>query len=100
MGNDEIRILGDALGDYIWEKHILPRLSLNLSFYKATVVAAPSQGKVTVRRPFSNPVTVRCAVTADNLSVGDHALVLVLGDASNAVCIGDAALRNLNLSNG
>lgn len=75
----------------MWERYIKPRadrelLNHSLDGYKATVTANNGDGTLTVSRPFdSAAMTLRCPPTlAKEAAVGDHVLVVALGDMSNA----------------
>lgn len=67
----------------LWENYIKPRTKLmftdTVSFYRATVIAVPEDGYVTVRRPQDNPVSVRVLQANSNLKIGDVVTVICLG---------------------
>lgn len=92
MGENEMRAMADALWNYFLERHLRSYLSDSVCYFLATVTAAPSGGEIEVQRPFDNPVIVRCAWSAETLQVGDSCVVLMLGDMSNAIAIGDGTL--------
>ena len=87
--------IADAIGDYVWKKYIEPRLSLYLSYYRAQVTAAAADGKITVQRPYDTAVSIPYVGSAAGLAVGEECVVLVFGDASNAICLGRGDLANL-----
>lgn len=74
-----------------------PDGTLGLRFFIATVVMAPSGGKIGVQKPFDDTVlTLPCVSSAANtLSEGDTCFVLVPGSLSNAIVLGTPDLRNL-----
>lgn len=74
-----------------------PDGTLGLRFFIATVVTAPSGGKIGVQKPFDTTVlSLPCVPSAEAaLSVDDPCFVLVPGALSNAIVIGTADLRNL-----
>ena len=91
----EFEEIADNIGKYVMEKYVKPYLALNVSYFRATVTAAASGGKITVQRPFDAPISVNCVPSAAGLAVGSQCVVLVFGDISNAFAIGDTSLSNL-----
>lgn len=89
--NDEMKQIADALWEYILEKHLKPYLSDSVCYYQATVTEAASSGTIKVQRPFDSEITLPCANNATSLSVGDPCTVLVFGDYSNQLVIGNVA---------
>lgn len=92
MGENEMRTLADALWVYFKEKYLLPYLSDSVCFFQATVTTAPSGGVIGVQRPFDNAITLPYAWSASTLAVGDQCTVLMFGDMSNCIVIGDGML--------
>lgn len=88
-----MKAIADAIWGYILEKHLKPYLADSVCYYVATVTTAPSSGMIGVTRAFDNEVTLPCANNASGLSVGDPCTVLVFGDFSNQIVIGD--VKNL-----
>lgn len=92
----DMRAFADKLGKYIYEKFVAPKLTNAVTYYKATVTAAASGGKITVQKPFDTTAYALPYVgSAAGLSVGDTCIVFCLGSASNGVIIGDGGLTNL-----
>lgn len=86
----------DNLADYIWKKHIAPKMAKNLQFYRAVVTNAASGGKIKVQRPFDSQIVALPYVgSAAGLIAGNQCIVLVLGSQSNSIVIGDGTLSNL-----
>ena len=92
MGENEMKTLADALWGYFREKYLIPYLSDSVCYFQATVTTAPSGGVIGVQRPFDNAISLPYAWSASTLSVGDQCTVLMFGDMSNAVVIGDGTL--------
>lgn len=85
----------DNIGDYIWKTHCEPNMENVLRYYRAKVVGAPAGGKITIQVPYENsPRAVKCSARAANLVVGDQCLVMIYGDASNAIVTGKADLSD------
>lgn len=91
MDEQQMQVFADAIWGYILEKHLKPYLSDSVCYYQATVTTAPSGGEIGVQRPFDNPITIPCSASASSLAVGDPCTVLVFGDYSNQMAIGNAA---------
>ena len=82
----------DNLADYIWKKHISPKLARSVEFYRATVKGAADGGKIR----FDNQIVALPYVgSAAGLNSGQQCVVLVLGSQSNSIIIGDGTLSNL-----
>lgn len=92
---DKFHELADSIGKYIMEKYVKPYLSNNVTFYRAAVTAAANDGVITVQRPFDDPVALPYVGSAAGLAVGQQCVVMVFGDASNAVVLGNGTLSNL-----
>lgn len=91
MEETQMKAIADALWDYFLEKYLKPYLADSVCYYMATVTTAPSGGSIGVQRAFDNAVTLPCSANAANLSVGDTCMVLVFGDFSNQLVIGNPA---------
>ena len=91
MEDQEMKEFADSLWVYFLEKYLKPYLSDSVCYYQATVITAPSGGEIEVQRPFDNPVTLPCANNASGLQPGDPCTVLVFGDFSNQLVIGNPA---------
>lgn len=94
MEEQQIQILADAMWDYFHDKYLLPYLSDSVCYFMATVTTAPVSGVIGVARPFDEPITLPYAWSASTLQAGDTCLVLVLGDITNAIVIGDGSLHD------
>lgn len=92
MNENEMREFADALWAYFKDRHLIPYLSDSVCYYTATVTTAPSGGVIGVQRPYDVTVTIPYAWSAANLQTGDRCTVLVFGDSSNAIAIGDGSL--------
>ncbi len=91
MEEEQIKIFADALWEYILEKKLKPYLSDSVCYYVATVVSPAADGEIQIQRAFDNPVTLPCANNATGLVAGDPCTVLVFGDFSNQLVIGNPA---------
>ena len=91
MEEEQIKVFADSLWDYLLEKKLKQYLSDSVCYYMASVVEPASDGFITVQRPFDNAVTLPCGANAENLAVGDACAVLVFGDFSNQIVIGNVA---------
>ena len=96
MGNDMLE-LARNMAKFAQRTQTRPEGTLALRFFIASVVTAPSAGKIGVQKPFDGTaLTLPCIPSAESaLSVGDSCFVLVPGALSNAIVIGTADLRNL-----
>lgn len=74
------------------ERFVKPRLSSYISYYRATVVTPASNGRMTVKRPFDNPVSLPYVAAVEDLAAGDQCTVFVFGDSSNAIVVGNGSL--------
>lgn len=92
---DGFNEIADSIGAYVVEKYVKPLLSNQVSFYRAKVTAAASDGKITVQRPFDNPVALPYVGSAAGLTVDEQCVVLVFGGSNNAIIIGDGVLSNI-----
>ena len=84
-----VRTMADAVWKYILQRYLKEYLSDSVCYYMASVTTAPSGGRIGVTRPFDNEIFVKCASNASGLTVGAKCMVLVFGDPSNALAIGD-----------
>ena len=92
---DKFRTFADRIGQYVMEKFVKPNAAQYVSYYRATVTQAASSGKITVQKPFDNPVALPYVGSAAGLTVGSQCVVLVFGSESNACVLGDGTLSNL-----
>ena len=86
-----MKAFADAMWDYMLEKHVKPFLSDSVCYYVAQVTTAPNNGKIGVTRPYDNEAMIPCSSNASSLTVGSPCTVLVFGDYSNQLAIGNAA---------
>lgn len=95
-GNEQMKDLAEALWVYFQPK-VLELLRGGVSFYRAQVVAEAGEGKtITVQKPMdSTRLALPFVPSAQELKVGDQALVLVFGSQSNAIVLGNGLLSNL-----
>ena len=92
---EKFQELADSIGRYVMERFVKPYLSTGVRYYRAAVTVAATNGKITVQRPFDDPVALPYVGSAAGLTVGSQCVVLVLGDASNSIVLGDGNLSNL-----
>ena len=92
MGENEMKIMADALWSYFLDKYLIPYLSDSVCYYRAAVTQAPSGGLIGIQRPFDNEIFLPYAWSASTLQAGDVCTVLMFGDHSNAIVIGDGTL--------
>lgn len=91
--NNEMRALADNLWAYMRPK-VQEMLSSTVRFYRAQVVSAASNGKITVKRPFDDASIALPYVQAmEDAPAGSQVTVLVFGstgeDANNSVIVND-----------
>ena len=92
----DMKTFADRLGRYVYEKFVAPKLAKGVTYYKATVTAAASGGKITIQKPFDTTAYALPYVgSAAGLNVGDTCIVFCLGSASNGVIMGNGGLSNL-----
>lgn len=90
MEDEQMKAFADALWAYFLPK-IKDYLSDSVCYYQAEVTSAPANGSVGVTRPFDSEVTLPYAANAASLQVGEQCTVLVFGDFSNQLVIGNPA---------
>lgn len=93
--NEKMSAFADAIGNYVWRRFIAPKLGRCLRFYRAVVTVPAAGGKITVQRPFDAPLALPFVGSAAGLQAGDQCVVLVLGDDSNSIVLGNGTLSNL-----
>ena len=94
MREEEIQQAADAIWEYIQKKYLRTYLADSVRYYRAVVTTAPNNGVIEIERPFDSPISLPYMANAASLTVGDQCTVLVFGDASNAIVMGDGALTN------
>lgn len=96
MNNDqEMKQFADQLWEYFKPK-IESLTRSNVWYFRAQVSKAASNGKITVRRPFDEEISLPYVSSMAAASVGSQVTVFVLGSSlTNAVIIGDGTLSNL-----
>lgn len=93
--------LANAIGSYVMKHFVEPRLARTVGFYRAQVVGAASNGKITVQRPFDQtPVALPYTKAAESLTVGSQCIVLMLGNASNAIVFSDGMMFDIGSGGG
>ncbi len=93
--NSDMKALADAIWVYL-EPKIRSLTQNSLSYFRAEVVAAPANGKITVRKPFdTTAMQLPYVSSAASLAAGEQCLVLQLGDASNCIVAGNGTLSGL-----
>ena len=97
----EFERLANAIGSYVMRHFVEPRLARTVGFYRAQVVGAANNGKITVQRPFDQtPVALPYTKAAANLTVGSQCIVLMLGNASNAIVFSDGMMFDIGSGGG
>lgn len=91
MSDEEMRTIADALWKYIRDKYLKKYLANSVSYYQAEVTQSPNGGFVEIQKPFDDPIILPCAHNASSLQPGDPCTVLVFGDVSNQLVIGNPA---------
>lgn len=96
MQNDAAAMLemAENLWNNFFETKVRDMLASCLTYYRAKVVTAPSNGLITVQEPFDDAHQVLCAAAASNLQVGDECIVLMFGGPINSIVIGNGTLSN------
>ena len=94
--NESIKTLASNL----WNNFIKDRVKTmhkdNVRYFRATVVGVANNGTMQVQKPFDNTImTLPYVTSAGSLTAGSQCVVLVLGDYSNAIVLGDGKLSNL-----
>lgn len=92
MGDNEMKTMADALWSYFADKYMIPYLSDSVCYFNAVVTSAPNGTTIGVQRPFDNEINLPYAWSAETLTVGAQCIVIVFGDMSNAIVIGDGTL--------
>lgn len=94
-GNEDMKALADALWVY-FEPRIKSLTQNNLSYFRAEVVSAAANGKITVRKPFDDTtMQLPYVSSAASLKAGAQCVVLQLGSASNCIVAGNGMLSGL-----
>ncbi len=89
MDDKNMQVIADAIWEYILEKKLKPYLSDSVCYYVATVTTTPSNGVIGVTRAFDSEVKIPYAANASALTFGAPCTVLVFGDYSNQLAIGN-----------
>lgn len=94
--NQEMRLFADSLWNNYFKQKVSDMLKGYISFYRAQVVTAASSGTVKVQKPFeTSTLTIPYVPSAESLlTAGSQAMVLVLGEQSNAIVVGPPSLSN------
>lgn len=94
--NQEMRLFADSLWNNYFKQKVSDMLKGYISFYRAQVVTAASGGTVKVKKPFeTSTLTLPYVPSAESLlTAGSQAMVLVLGEQSNAIVVGPPSLSN------
>ena len=90
MDEQQMKNFADALWAYFLPK-LKDYLSDSICYYVATVETAAHNGVIGVKRAYDNEITIPCAANAASLHVGDPCTVIVFGDYSNQLVIGNPA---------
>lgn len=93
--NQAMLEMANNMWDRFFKYKVLDMMSSTVKFYRAQVVSAPSDGKITIQEPFDHQHTIPCTASASSLRPGDQCVVLVFGNASNSIVIGDGKLSNI-----
>lgn len=97
--NLEVRALADALWRYFKPK-VDEMLGSCIRYYRAETTAAPSDGKITVQRPFDDTVlSLPYVGSMSGTTAGKQVVVAVFGkqnsNTMNSIVLGDGLLTNL-----
>ena len=93
--------LSNAIGNYVMKRFVEPRLARTVGFYRAQVVGAAANGKITVQRPFDDtPVALAYTKAAENLAVGSQCIVLILGNVSIGFVFADGTMYSIGSGGG
>lgn len=95
MNNDEMKAVADNLWNYL-EPRVQELIGSCVRFYRAQVVEASNNGKITIQKPFDNtPLALPYVSAMENAEVGSQVTVFVMGsnghDANNSVIVNDGA---------
>lgn len=92
----DMRVFAEALWNNFFRPKVSEMLRGYVSFYRAQVVSAASGGTVKVQKPFeTSTLTLPYVPSAEALlTAGSQAMVLVLGEQSNAIVVGPPSLSN------
>lgn len=94
--NEQLRDFAEALWENYLKQKVQASRTTGLTFFRAQVTTAASAGTVTVQRPFDTALSLPYVPSAESyLTAGSEALVLVLGDLTNAIVLGPPSLQNL-----
>lgn len=94
--NESIKTLASNLWNNFIKDRVRDMHKDNVRFFRATVVGAANNGTMQVQKPFDNTImTLPYVTSAGSMTVGTQCVVLVLGDYSNAIVLGDGKLSNL-----
>ena len=93
--DQDMKDLADNLWTY-FEPKVKSLLSFGVSYYRAQVTQAASNGTITVQRPFDQTqLALPYVSSAEGLEVGSQVTVMVFGSQSNAIVLGNGTLSNL-----
>lgn len=94
--NESIKTLASNLWNNFIKDRVKNMHKDNVRYFRATVVTGASGGTMQVQKPFDSTVmTLPYVTSAGSLTAGSQCVVLVLGDYSNAIVLGDGKLSNL-----
>lgn len=81
-----LEVLASRLWEYFYQKKVKETQASMVRYYRASVTTAASGGKIGVKRPFDDTESFLPYVsTMAGVSVGEQVVVLVFGEAKNAV---------------
>lgn len=93
---ENIKILAQNLWDKFIKQRVKETQKNTVKYFRAKVTATAQNGKISVQKPFDTTVmTIPYVSSAGSLAVDDECIVLVLGDYSNCIVLGDGKLSNL-----
>lgn len=93
---EQIKTLATNLWNNFFKERVKEMNKGAVRYFRAKVVAAASGGKITVQKPFEETtLSLPYVSSAANLTVGSECVVLVLGDYSNCIILGNGTLSNL-----
>lgn len=94
--NEQMRVLAQQLWKNYMEPQIDRKLALTVRYFRAQVVSNPGNNTLEVQRPGdSNTMTLPCTDSMAGAAANSQCVVIVLGDLSNAIVVGNGVLSNV-----
>ena len=97
----KIEDIANSIGGYIMKHFVSPWGRDVVRYYRAKVITPANGSVIVVKRPFDNTtMALPYTTAAESLEEGQQCIVLVLGDASNAVVFSDGRMKNIGSGGG